>query len=225
MTKSSKAAWWLAAGFALAGCAELDATRGVEPPPAEGRGFPNLATVPHPPAVAPLSARQAEVGQLTATRDAMLREDQELRAINPGSALPAPRPRAAPRPAAPAPGAGPSTPPPEAEQAAPQATPAPPRAAAVMPRPQLPSSQFMGTVVVATQRGPMAEFQRKVLEDSAAMAKRTNGRIRLVGGRSAEDRQRVAEELVQLGIPANRVTSAAETDGPPRSAIDVLVEN
>jgi hypothetical protein len=227
VTKSWKPTAWLLAGLALGGCEALDATAGVEPPPPEGRPYPNLATVPRPPEVAPLAARQQEVDRLMASRDDTLRGDQELRAIDPGRALPPLRPRAAapaaPRPASPT-GEAPSQQPGEP---APQALPPPaaPQAAVSMPRPQLPSSLFMGTVVVASQRGPLAEFQRKVLEDSAAMAKRTNGRIRLVGGQSAEDRQRVAEELVRLGMPADRVVSAADRDGAARPAIDVLVEN
>ena len=210
---------WKAVGLltAVTGCAQLDATAGVEPPPAEGRLYPNLATVPRPPTVEPLAARQAEVDQLMAARETTLRDDRELRAIDPGRALPPPSPRAAPaRPSAPT-GAAPA-----AEEAAPLAAPAPaPQAAA---RPRLPSSMFMGTVLAAGDRGSLADFQRKVLEDSAAMAKRTNGRLRVVGGRSAEDRQGVVDELVRLGIPAGRIATAADPGGA-RAAIDVLVEN
>jgi hypothetical protein len=83
----------------------------------------------------------------------------------------------------------------------------------------------MGTVLAAGERGPLADFQRKVLEDSAAMAKRTNGRIRVVGGRSAGDRQGVVDELVRLGVPAGRIAASADRDGAGRPAIDVLVEN
>ena len=83
----------------------------------------------------------------------------------------------------------------------------------------------MGTVLAAGERGPLADFQRRVLEDSATMAKRTNGRIRVVGGRSDEDRQGVVDELVRLGIAAGRIAAVPDRDGGPRPAIDVLVEN
>ncbi len=209
------------AGLALAGCAQLDATAGVEPPAAEGRPYPNLATVPRPPKVEPLAVRQAEIDQLVASRDATLRDDRDLRAIDPGRSLPPPSARAAPaRPSVPA-GVQPQVGEPTPQEAAPT-----PQAAVATPRPRLPSSLFMGTVLAAGERGPLAEFQRKVLEDSAAMAKQTNGRIRVVGGRSAEDRQGVVDELVRLGMPAGRIAAApADGDGGARPAIDVLVEN
>jgi hypothetical protein len=171
--------------------------------------------VPRPPTVEPLAARQAEVDRLMVARETTLRDDRELRAIDPGRALPPPSPRVAPRPAAPT-GAAPAVQPEEPAAAAP--TPAPQAAA------RLPSSMFMGTVLAAGDRGSLADFQRKVLEDSAAMAKRTNGRIRVVGGRSAEDRQGVVDELVRLGIPAGRIAAAADPGGA-RAALDVLVEN
>lgn len=208
--------------LALGGCEYLNATKGVEPPPAEGRDFPNLASVPRPPPSGPSTERRSEVDQLTASRDAAIREDQEIRAINPGTALPPPRPRAAPaaQPAVPAAAA----PEPAPETATPAETPEP-RVAAPMPRPQLASSVFMGTVVPAAERGPLADFQRRVLQDSAAMAQRTNGRIRLVGGRSDEERQGIVRELAALGIAAGRIQAAPDRTVPSRAGIDVLVEN
>jgi hypothetical protein len=94
-----------------------------------------------------------------------------------------------------------------------------------MPRPQLPTSLFMGTVLAPADRGTLADFQRRVLQDSAAMAQRTNGRIRLVGGRSAEDRQRIVGELVALGVAAGRISAAPDSADANRAGIDVLVEN
>jgi hypothetical protein len=206
---------------ALGGCEYLDATKGVEPPPAEGRPFPNLASVPIPAPPEPAAERKTEVEQLTASRDASIKQDQQIRALNPGSALPPPRPRTAqpapPRPGAAAPPAPDSTP----------AEPLPPRpqASTTMPRPQLSSSLFMGTVVPTAERGPLADFQRKVLQDSVAMAQRTNGRIRLVGGRSEEERQAIIRELTGLGLAAGRVTAAPDRTVASRAGIDVLVEN
>lgn len=232
MTKFGSAASLAVLALVLGSCEMLDATAGVEPPPAEGRGYPNLGTVPRPPGVAPQSARQSEVDRLMASRDASIREDQELRAVNPGQALPPPRPRAAPR-AAPQAARDPQASTADAspgsaqlEQAGPETAPRPaPQAGVTMPRPQLASSLFMGTVVVPNERGALADFQRKVLEDSAAMAKRTNGRVRLVGGRSTEERNVVAQELVRLGVPAERISAAADRNEAARPAIDVLIEN
>lgn len=211
-----------AAILALGGCEYFDATKGVEPPPAEGRPFPNLASVPTAPQPEPATERSSDIEQLTTARDASIRQDREIRALTPGGSLPPPRPRAAPRPAASAPGVTPQssseTPPPEASAPAPQA-------AVTMPRPQLSSSLFMGTVVPGAERGPLADFQRRVLQDSVAMAQRTNGRIRLVGGRSDEERQGLVRELTALGIAANRVSAAPDRAAASRAGIDVLVEN
>jgi hyaluronoglucosaminidase len=199
---------------------------GVEPPPAEGRPFPNLASVPVAPPAEPAATRKTEVGQLTAARDATVREDQQIRALNPGSALPPPRPRTGPA-AQPAPSNTPPAPPADTATPAPGATvpPEPRSAATTMPRPQLPTSLFMGTVLVPSERGTLADFQRRVLQDSAAMAQRTNGRIRLVGGRTPEDRQRIVGELVALGVAASRITAGPDSAGANRVGIDVIVEN
>lgn len=209
----------------LAACAD----RRIEPPPAEGRGYPNLGTVPVPPTVEPRAQRDSEMRALAAARDTAIREDQELRSVNPGQALPPPRPRAA-APVRPGPSAQPPAPeaaPPPAEAARPPAEEAPrPQAAAPMPRPELPSSLFMGSVALG-DRGTMAEIDRKVLADAVAMAQRTNARIRLEGGRSAEDRQHVANELARLGLPAARVSAGPARGTAPaaeRPAIDVFVE-
>jgi hypothetical protein len=208
-----------ALAFTLAGCEYLDATRGVEPPPAEGRPFPNLASVPAAPPKEPAAERKSEVEQLTASRDASIKQDQEIRALNPGAALPPPSPRAAP--------AAPSAAPPAAESAPTGVSPAPspPQAAVTMPRPQIPSSLFMGTVLPTADRGPLADFQRKVLQDSAAMAQRTNGRIRLVGGRSDAERQGIVRELAGMGVAAGRIQAAPDSALPSRAGIDVIVEN
>ncbi len=205
----------------LASCADPR----IEPPPAEGRGYPNLATVPIPPTVAPRAQRESEMRSLATTRDTVIREDEQVRAIDPGRALPPPQPRAAVP-------AGPET---SGRTAAPETgsasqaeePPAPrPQAAAPMSRPELPSSLFMGSVA-GGDRGAMAAFDRKVLADAVAMARRTNARIRLDGGRSADDRQRVVDELVGLGLPVQRISAGPARGAAPaaeRPAIDVFVE-
>ena len=213
-----------ALALALGGCERFNATQGVEPPPAEGRTFPNLASVPTAPPREPAADRTSTVDQLTTSRDQMIERDQAIRAWNPGKPLPPPRPRAAP---APQPTPSETSPAPAAPESAPAEAPAPqsPQAAVTIPRPQMSSSLFMGTVLPAGERGPMADFQRRVLQDSAAMAQRTNGRIRLVGGRSDEERQAIARELTGMGLAANRIQAAPDRAEPSRVGIDVLVEN
>jgi hypothetical protein len=223
VTKSWKAGL-AAIALVLGGCEYFNATAGVEPPPAEGRPFPNLASVPRAPSAGPAAERQSEVDRLTAARDEALREDEAIRAIDPGRALPPPRPRSAPVPRPTGPAAAPAAPSAPADTTAPAERPAEqPRVA--MPRPQLPSSLFMGTVVPAAERGPLADFQRRVLQDSVAMAQRTNGRIRLVGGRSPEERQTIVNELTAMGVAAGRIAAAADPAAANRAGIDVLVEN
>jgi hypothetical protein len=216
-----------ALALTLGGCEYLNATQGVEPPPAEGRTFPNLASVPTAPPREPAAERKSEVEQLTASRDQSIEQDQQIRALNPGTALPPPRPRSAPAPQQAPSTANPPAPPASEGQPAeaPSPQPRPPQAAVTMPRPQLPSSLFMGTVVPSAERGPLADFQRRVLQDSAAMAQRTNGRIRLVGGRSDEEREGIVRELAGIGLAANRIRSAPDPAVPNRVGIDVIVEN
>lgn len=200
----------------------------VEPPPAEGRPYPNLATVPRPPQVEPASNREAELKQLTADRDAAIKSDEALRAIPATRSIPPAKPRQPPGPAASAP--PPPTAPAQAEPeaAAPHESPKAPQTAAVAPRPELPPSLFMGTVTVQGDAGSLAGFQQKIIEDAAAMAVRNKARIRLVGGTSAEDRQRLVAEFVRLGVPANRITAApqepAPASTPPRPTVDVFVD-
>src|SRR5690606_656388 len=67
-------------------------------PPALGRGYPNLATVPRPPKVPPVAVREADLNQLLASRDTSIRENRQIRAADPGRDLPPPRLRAAPAP-------------------------------------------------------------------------------------------------------------------------------
>lgn len=196
----------------------------VEPPPAEGRPYPNLATVPRPPQVESAAMRQTEMEQLTATRDAAIKADQALRAIPSTPSIPPQSPQPVPRSA--------SAPPVSAAaQGEPQGAAQPSRekaqAAVVPPRPTLPPSLFMGTVTVQGDAGSLAAFQQKIIEDAAAMAVRNKARIRLVGGTSATDRQQLIQEFVRLGVPANRIT-AAPAEGtptsPPRPTVDVFVD-
>jgi hypothetical protein len=79
------AAWWRT-GFAGSLAAWIGPEReGIEPPPAEGRPFPNLASVPRPPAPVSAAERQAEMARLAADRDSAQVADARLRG---GSGVP-----------------------------------------------------------------------------------------------------------------------------------------
>jgi hypothetical protein len=200
----------------------------IEAPPAEGRPYPNLATVPRPPTVSSPAAREAEAGVLAASREQAIKSDQALRAQDFSPSLPS-APRRAPPAAAAQPGPGPAAPPAATAEPAetPQAAPPPAQAQAApraAPRPSVPASVFMGSVVVRGDRGDLADFQRKVIEDAAAMALRSNARIRLTGG-DADDRERVAKALVALGMPMGRIESQApRADAAPGPAIEIFVD-
>lgn len=187
----------------------------TEPPPAEGRPYPNLATVPTSPGLAPAANRKQEIDKLVASRDAAIDADQSVRSadVTPGTSEPDRRPMSSDVRVT----AG-GSPPAAAQVASPART--PPGAT-----PTLSSSLFMGSVVVEEQGGPLAAFQRKVLEDAAAMAVKDQARIRLVGGASPATRDRVASDLVQLGVPASRITGTARPGpGPARPAVEIFVD-
>ena len=217
MRTNWKPAGLLMAGLALAGCADLDATAGVEPPPAEGRPYPNLATVPRPPTVEPLAGAagrdrpaDGDAGGNFARRPGVACHRSRAgpaAAAAPGRHRRGPRRPTAEAPAAPQPGAAP-------------APGAPPRRPRRRPR----GRAFPAACSWARSwrrasgvRSPTSSA--RCWKTSATMAKRTNGRIRVVGGRSDEDRQGVVDELVRLGIPAGRIAAAPDRDGgrAPRS--------
>ena len=189
----------------------------TEPPPAEGRPYPNLATVPNYPGREPAADRKQEIDKLTASRDAAIDADQAVRSadVTPSNPEPARRPMSSDVRVTPG---GTQTAAAEKPIASPVRT--PPGAT-----PTLPSTLFMGSVVVDEQGSPLAAFQRKVLEDAAAMAVKDQARIRLVGGTSPATRDRVASDLVQLGVPASRITGTARPGpGPTRPAVEIFVD-
>ncbi|HEX6981051.1 MAG TPA: hypothetical protein VF342_17300 [Alphaproteobacteria bacterium] len=189
----------------------------IEPPPAEGRPFPNLATVPLRPEVAPPLERQAELAALTADRDSARRADEALRSA---PIPPDPPPRRAARRSS---QERTSAPPPSAA-ASPDGGTAAQQQAVVAPRPDVPSSAFMGSVVVQGDLGDLAPFSRKVLEDAARMAIQTSGRVRLVGGPGAEKRAELARVLIDLGVPANRIVQREAESRPTDRAVEIFVD-
>lgn len=76
---SGEAPWWRS-GLAGSVTGLFGPDRpGTEPPPADGRPFPNLASVPRPPPPISAAVRQAEMAELAAERDAAQALDARLR--------------------------------------------------------------------------------------------------------------------------------------------------
>jgi hypothetical protein len=213
----------LAVGLILASCADsgrrfnplsgLFSGHDVEPPPADGRPFPNLATVPRPPTAPTPDGYQAALQDLAGRRDEAILTDQALRAENPSRMIP-------PRPSTPLP--------PKAAASAPAAEPAERPQATGRPS-ALPSRRqtlFVGSVM-AEPDGTLAEIQSKILKDAVEIATRTDGQIRLEGGTAPADRERVAQSLAHLGVPPEQIQSNPSEDSggaQRRPAIEIFVD-
>ena len=205
------------AGLALAGCAELDATAGVEPPPAEAGPIPIWRRVPRPPRWQSLAERQAEIDQLVASRDASLRDDRDLRAIDPGRALPPPRARcrAGSRPRR-RPARRPAF---SRRWGSPRRKgDAAPGGRRRCPGHGCPAACSWARSWRAGERRPLADFQRKVLDDLGGHGQA--GRT-AASGSSAAGRRRnasgVVDELARLGMPAGRSRGPGRWRGTPRN--------
>lgn len=196
----------------------------VEPPPAHGRPFPNLATVPRPPARVQVEDQDEAVGRLMEHRDAARAADRSLRTAEiaplPSSIAPrrVTRPSVLADPQRPAPEAAPR------EEAASAAGSAPPERQQAAAPVRLGSSAFLGSVLMRGEGDGLAEFERRVLDDAAAMAARSGGRVRLVGPEA--ERTKVAQALVRRGVAAGRVAGEPPPDGSERSgsAVEIFVD-
>ena len=212
-----------------------DVPPSAEPPAAEGRPYPNLATVPRPVRETPAqkAQRAAEVERLTRERDRALADDQALRdtgampppppdlpppetvaatppARAPGAVSPAPAPMApVPRsaPTAPAAAAVPTTP----------ASPAPPVAvAAAAPALAAPvSAQRLGGVSFPRNVNTLPAAGQRILTEAAALARTGNGRVHLVAAQTAREgmtlevararQAAILQALTSGGLPEARV--------------------
>lgn len=227
----------------------------VDAPPAEGRPYPNLASVPKPLRTTPeqRAQRQADVERLAKDRDAALADDQALRSSGtppsspPSSTAEAP-PSPEPKSSAPSatPGTPPSTPPSVARAAPPAATAAPapaappvaaaPVAAAlpVAPAPVATVARRVGSLSFARDGASLSAAGDRALAEAANLARANNGRIRLVAGQVA--RQTIAPELARARTTAiaqalSRAGIAAarlnvdEAQGRRVDLYDIYVEN
>ncbi len=225
----------------------------VEPPPAEGRPYPNLAMVPKPPprdTIATRTARQRELAALRAERETAEAADTALRqgkappptvptapVATVGDAMPAAPP---PPVALPPPEAAMSAPPPSeatttAVQAPSPAVSAPQTAAAVAPSaPVLTTSERRGTISFGRgARSPLSDSAQRTLQDAAALALAHAGRVRLVPaeyGRDAvlpqeaqERANAIRQILVRAGLPAERI-AVAENQAQRVDVYDVYVD-
>lgn len=191
----------------------------AEPPAAEGRPYPNLATVPRPPAIAPRAEREAEVARLQADQAAAASADRALRETGeaPAAAPPAPAVAAAPAPApSPAPAATPPAPP---AIAAPVPTPspvpsAPPSVAQAQP-PAATTLRRMGVLAFARDGTTLSEVGQRALAEAASVARSNNGRVRLIPAQVARQaptddlvrgrRDAITQALGRAGLAAERV--------------------
>ena len=203
----------------------------VEPPPGEGRPFPNLGTVPPPPlvTVGQRTQREQELAKLRADRAAAAKADAALRAkTTPG----AEQPGTAPSAAATVPAVPPSPPPPAPSASSDAASPG---GAAPAPIIELPSvspaqassgaaataanflttSERHGSVSFGHDATEVSPAGRNTLDAAAAAALENAGRVRLVPAQidgtdvSAEFVERRTQALRQAlagaGLPKDRV--------------------
>ena len=238
--------------FLLAACADnnpiewgTSAARGIgdmfggdtppeaEPPAAEGRPYPNLATVPRRPRDPPevKAQRQADVERLTRDRDKALADDQALRETG---AMPPPAPDVAgeapkesAQAVAPAPTASPSN-----VAVVPSPSPAPASSSPVAAAVAAPA-QRVGSVSFARDAATLTAAAQQSLAEAATLARPGNGRVRLVPAQTARQaasvdlaRARlnaVTQALAAAGIPAARLT-VEEALGRRVDLYDVYVE-
>ncbi len=215
----------------------------IEPPPAEGRTYPNLATVPKPPRIAPgaAAARAEEVEELTRNRDSTIDADRALRTAGTFPAAPPPPAQIEPVPTAPAQQRAPVvasrsySPPvaaaPRPAQAAPSmAQAAPPSAAPpvrAMTSQRLESISFPPLGLVASSR------VQTVLQQAASIAQARGGRVKVVPVTitrqtvqrefSQARRNAILQTLVQSGLSLDRIEIGDDL-GRRVDLYDVLVE-
>ncbi len=220
----------------------------AEPPAAEGRPYPNLATVPRRPRDPPevKAQRQADVERLSRDRDAALAADQTLRdtgAMPPATSEPAPEAPRQPAAAASAPVTGI----PPQRRSTPLAVQAPSPTVAVAPSPALvpaPASpaaaapvgapaRRVGSVSFARDAASLTATAQRSLLEAASLARSGNDRVRLIPAQTASQAASVdlararlnaiTQALAAAGIPAARLT-VDEALGRRVDLYDVYVE-
>jgi hypothetical protein len=187
-----------------------ESTAHVEPPPAEGRPYPNLATVPKPPpreTPESRAERQRQIAALSADRNTAIANDTTLRTTG---EMPAPGMGAAPPEAA---AIAPRSAVPAGAQAATTTATAAPAAPSA-----LTTSERRGSVAFGRDGERLTGAAEGTLHDAALFALAHGGRVRVVPAqiaRAAEfpqatqrRRQAIVQALTSAGLPADRVAVA-----------------
>lgn len=193
----------------------------MEPPPAEGRPYPNLASVPRPPREAPgaAAARQRELQELVQGRDTSVENDRMLREQGRMPEAPPPPAVLAPVPA-PAAAAAPALAPTPAPASAPALPPTPSVAAAAPSVPAAPArpaptglSERIGSISFAPGAVTLSAAARSVLADAGARLRARGQAIQLTPAIFAAtsvapelDRARRAAIVAATGASAGSVT-------------------
>lgn len=193
----------------------------VEPPPAEGRPYPNLATVPRPPKFAPRAEREAEVARLQADHDAAATYDSRLRGTGEIPAAPPPPPATSVAPApAPAPESAVTAAPAPPVMSAPVATPPQTRSSPAVAQAGPPAAtllQRMGAVAFPRDGSMISEVGERALFDAAQVARANNGRVRLIPAQIA--RQAPSDTL--LRVRQDAIVQALSGAGVPRERVRI----
>jgi hypothetical protein len=214
-----------------------------EPPPAEGRPYPNLGMVPKPPPrVTPeiRAQRQREIADLLANRDAAMSADAALRTTGtvPRAALPSespPAPVVMSPSTAPAPADAAAVPPSAAlAQVAP---PVPPPVADPAPEPAAPPLKFkqrMGQVAFGKDTPTPTTLSQRVLQAAAARGLELSARVHIVPVEFSREAvipqlerarvQAMVQALTRAGLPANRVVVDPDV-GRRVDLYDIYVES
>lgn len=230
--------WGRAAGRHISNIFSDNTPPEAEPPAAEGRPFPNLATVPRRPRDPPeaKAQRAADLERLTRDRDAALADDQALRetgalpvrATDAGSAATsaASAPSVAPSPPAVSP-----TAPSNVAAASPRLAPA--TAPAPAPAPVTVTVQRVGSVSFSRNASSLTATAQRSLAEAAALARTGNGRVHLVPAQTSREGlgvdqaharlAAITQALAVSGIPAARVT-VDDALGQRIDLYDVYVE-
>ncbi|MBI3707487.1 MAG: OmpA family protein [Proteobacteria bacterium] len=178
----------------------------VEPPPDEGRPYPNLGTVPRPPQMRPRSGREADLQRLVADRSEARAADQAIR--QGGATAPA----------------GPPPAPPAAEEGA-----APGMIGGTV-------SILVASIPFADGATAVGADQTPAIGQAVSEAMTQGARLRVVGHASrgaggdparrqainrqvsAARAQAVGQEAMRLGLPRERLTLEASGDSEPLAA-------
>ena len=214
--------WGKSAVSAVGNVFGNDAPPEAEPPAAEGRPYPNLATVPRRPRDPPgaKAEREADLQRLTRDRDTALADDRTLRETG---AMPTRAAAAETATAASSPAPAPSRPTQPATPAAsssvavaspPSVTPPQPAPA---PAPAAIAPQRVGSVSFGRDTSSLTTTGQRSLAEAAALARTGNGRVHLMVAQTSRQGLSVDQARARL----NAITQALQAAGIPAARITI----